>query len=298
MQPVKLIYLVIGGSFLYFGVMGNTVVIIYFGLVRKCRQKYDLLLLILGVADLLASLSNIMVDWVDFLPPFGWKFDGIMCKYILDIGFSTNTFACYVLVLLFYVRYRCIANPINHGITKPRIIIASLVIFIVSILCCIPFMLTKVYKNGICYNEKTAIFGSEDLRNYYVYYLIIHPVGRFFLPLIMMGYCCIQTGICLNSSDNMIISDAVKTRNKRVFRTIVCLVLIFFVSVGTFEVYWFILCINIIHSRQVHRDSIWIGFLASYYLNSSFNVLVYAGYMPHFRRFCYTLLTCCKHKGL
>ena len=290
-------YLVTGGIVLSFGIVGNSAVIFYFGYIRKCEKKYELAILILGIADLIASISNVIVDWVKVVPPYGWKFDGIMCKYITEIGFSTNTFACYALVLLFYVRYCCIIDLTQNNLTKTKIIFASVIIFTLSISSGIVFILSRVYEDGWCYNGDNTIFGGT-WKNYYICIIMIYPIGRFLIPLILMICFYWGTKRCLQRSAATIANEVANQRNKRVLRTIMWLIIVFVVSVGLYEMYVFVRCVDYLTTKKIEWDENFsYSLMPSYYLNSAMNVIVYAGYMPGFRKFYSKILTCCKRKG-
>lgn len=70
MHPGRLAYLIVGGIFLCFVIIGYSVVFFfYFGFLKKCKSKYDLLLFILGSVDFMASVGNLLVDSIGKLSP-------------------------------------------------------------------------------------------------------------------------------------------------------------------------------------------------------------------------------------
>lgn len=296
MHPILHFYLIFGGILLYFGVINNAFVIIYFGFVRKVKKTYELAILILGIADFLTATSNIMVGWINTVPPRGWKFDKIMCKYVIDLLFSMNTFASYALVILFYVRYRCIADSFGKQLSKMKIIIASFVFFALSLLSGVFFLMSKVYKKGKCYNDNNDIFGGT-WRNYFIYYIMVVPFARFVLPISLMFYCIYQTKKYLDKASSRMQNEVIDKRNRRILKTTIWLTVIFLVSTGAYNMYILVRCVDILTGMKINFDRyVTYSIMPSYFLNSSVNVIIYAGYMPDFRKFCYKIFSCLKQK--
>lgn len=155
------IYFIVGGIFAVTGVCGNLVVIIYFGFYKRCQKNYDLLIFILGIADFLSSISNLLLELINRIPPTNFMMNEIICVYIYPIGLSINTSASYILVAMFYVRYRCIASPMTNKITKLKITAACVVMLVASILAHLPIMITSTYQHGICTKDIAKIFPRQ-----------------------------------------------------------------------------------------------------------------------------------------
>ena len=94
-------YLIFGGALLVFGIFGNLIVIFYFGIIKKSKKKYELLILLLGIADFLAALANFLFEWLYMLWS-QWEFDEFTCKYLANIVGSINITSCWILAGMFY----------------------------------------------------------------------------------------------------------------------------------------------------------------------------------------------------
>lgn len=282
----SLTYYIPAGFFLIFGVFGNVLVILHFAFIKKCKKNFQLLIVILAFADFFATLSHLLGEWLTFLledvdielPHKKWH------SYPTQIAFSTLTASSYILVQLSYERYRAVAHPFNRSFTKMKIILTSFAIFIVCILCSIPFMIS---------GHKII----DTVTKSFVYIGVINFGGRFLLPMILMTLFYFLTKRCLRRSANAIQNGVIKKRNDRVLRTIMWLILAFAFSMGIYESLFFLQNADSLIRKQFKVDK-WENMyasnliLATRYLNNAINVVVYAGLMPDFRKFCLKLFTC------
>lgn len=297
MDPDVLMYLILGGIILCFGVFGNGIVIFYFGFIRKCNNTNELLMFLLGITDFVASISNLMYDWSYKINPFGWKYDLFNCKYIQNFTFSFNKSSCYVLALMFYVRYRCVSDLLSskRQITKKKIVVTWLVLLLISFAIRVPSMLGKKFNGVHCKTDYTVVFGNKS--NYLIYRLVMYPIARLLLPLVCMVYCYCRTKRYLKLSGAALNNDSVNKRNKRILRTILFLAVLFVISVAPIEIYLFIIKLSELTHLNIELNPFISSFFSAfYYLNSSINVVIYAGLIGNFRRFCYKLICCCEKR--
>ena len=287
--PIYDLYVISVGSFLSFGLVGNSIVIIYFGFVRKCKKNYELLIMILGISDFLASLGNFVFTWsIIVKPSHKWKLGGIMCNHPRQILLSTNESTSYILAMMFYVRYRCIADPLSNKITKLKIIVVSLIIFGIAILLRVPTMFRK-FDGFACFTNIKEVFGSRS--NAIFYAIMRHCVLRFFVPFIAMICWCYQTKKSLQKAAVTLNNEMINARNKRVLKTTIALLAVFGVSVGIAEFSRFCYLIKIARNEvSVNDVKIFSNIFILFFINSSVNVIVYAGFMPEFRKFCYKVI--------
>lgn len=296
MQVTVWIFLIFGGLLLIAGVFGNALVILYFGFRIRCRKNHHLFLLILGIADFLASLSNFMFEWPGFIPSNSWRFGAIGCTYVWPIGISINTTACYILVAMFYARYRSIVDPVNNRITKKKIIVSSLVILGGSLVIHVPLVVGMVYKNGYCYFDYIGVFRNNI--NYELYRVLAIFVVRFLIPAVVMSLLFYQIKKCLSNTAAQFKNEIVNKRNARVTRTLLSLIIVFVVSVGLCQ---FLTLFQAIVVFSNWKDGVWWKIewymklfhclSAFYYLNYAVNFFIYACDMPKFRMFlssCYS----------
>lgn len=289
---VVLTHLICGGIILSIGVAGNCLVVFYFGFIRKCQRRYELLLFLLGVFDCFASLSNFRYTWSMLLnPTLKIKLVHIGCKYTSQISWSMNEAACYMLAAMFYVRYRSIVKPLeSQKITKTKIVILALIIFVCAILCRVPFIVNT--DEETCFTNKNSIFDRMD---HLVYELSILSLCRFLFPLFITLYCCCRLRCCLQRSAVALNNKTVNKRNKRVLRAFLWLTLVFVLSIGVTECLRFFKNVKLLtNTNKLSATDInaYYILMPLFYLNSSINVVVYAGYMPKFRKFCYKFVTC------
>lgn len=288
----ELIHVVVGGTILCFGISGNVVVILYFGVIRRCKKNYDLLIFILGITDFLSCVTNFLYRWPMFHPVIRKKVTSEVFCYSSFIRPLTNKSSCYVLALVFYVRYRTLSRPLTNQITKGKILIAIVMLIMLALAACVPFVLTRKYNGYDCYQDM-ALFGP--IKNFTILKILICTIGRFLIPLFIMIYCVYHSRQHLQKSNFTWKNNVVITkRNDRALRTLVWLIIIFIVSVGSYECVFLYFVPDLIQDRPFSRNEKFVRVVLDvlFYLNSSINVIIYAGYGAKFRAFCYRLFQC------
>lgn len=280
-QSAILIHGIIGAIILSVGIIGNSIVIYFFGCVKKCKKNYELLIMILGVVDFLTCLSNFSFEW--YQETISWPkiiSDNVLYKVFGKLAMSVNLAACYVLLLMFYVRYQNIVDPVGNKMTKLKIVVVSLFIFSVCVAVYVPIGLDE---------------GLGPFPHLVWYTLTIFVFCRVIIPVTLMTYCYYSTMVYLQRSAVTLNNEMVNKRNKRVLRTILWLMILFVASVGIlgiWELYYFLKRSYFICSFTDTFSHYVISVLL--YMNSALNVFIYAGYMADFRKFCNGVLICFK----
>ena len=98
-----LLYVVVGSI----GVAGNIVVCYILGFKQKCKRHFDVLLISLAIADLMALISGTMTMIGDLMGDLKrWYFGGLMCKLLPSMSPITLFASSWTLAVISYDRFR------------------------------------------------------------------------------------------------------------------------------------------------------------------------------------------------
>lgn len=275
-QP-QWLYVIFGGFLLIDAVIGNIVVVAYFLFKRKCKRDYELLIVFIAIADLISSISNLVFEWSSYtFPPSTAHWCRTVCKYIKTIGDSADTFATYILVMMFCIRYRCM----NNRIKKLKIAILSLAIYAVAYTVH-AFVFYLNTNRGYCSvpTKEVTYINSIVVLGWFVRYLCPMACMIYFIYYIYKN-----TTLRTTTSTTEEIE-----RDKRILKTLFWLAITFIVSVGPHEISNFF-------QNQSGGDSnnvslvYFLSFIHSLqYLQNAIKVIIYLLYVKKFRLFCRNL---------
>ena len=135
-----------------FGTIGNSLVIYVFGYtIKKPRSKQERLILLLGIVDLIASVTNpFLFIYLTLKQYKAWDFGAVGCKILPMIGpVATNLSAGILLIMAIY-RDRSIVSPFKYPFKISTIYIAVVAALILSILAYFYYAWYLTIKNGAC----------------------------------------------------------------------------------------------------------------------------------------------------
>lgn len=123
-----------------FGLIGNSLVIRYFGFKSNQRRLYHIYLIHLAVADLISSTVTPVYFIYGIVNNNIWRFGEVSCTIISATGPLTVNVSAWLLVSIAHERYRGIYSPLKLRMTKLRIHMTVGCIWIVSLIIFIPYM--------------------------------------------------------------------------------------------------------------------------------------------------------------
>ena len=147
----------------FIGVVGNLLVCYNFGYKRRHRRSTtETLMLILGIVDFFASITNpaLFTYWI--LTKYSrWDFGVIGCKLIPPLGPFTSTLSALIIIIICIDRYRAIVTPFKgrFRLKQIAVFIAVAVIFSISSQIHYGYHLTISQKYGTCLVPEVQAYG-------------------------------------------------------------------------------------------------------------------------------------------
>lgn len=300
---------------LILGLIGNGLVIYYFGFKKRNRQLFDFYILNLGLADLIASTVTSIHYLYNIIMANYWLMGVFMCKTISVIGPLTVNVSAWIVTSIALERCRGITKPFQRC-TKFKIRVFMLVIWIVSALTLIPYIQWIDVKDYKC----SPYWKSS---HYEFTYSVVTLVVQSIIPTCTMCYIFLTikkvvvhrnrnltvlytkshsshgdaTNLTLPILDNLnSIEQRSAKKNRRMFIML------------SFTLFIFILCslpYNIFYSTSLYLVKIrnnydielidtlttvneWLSLIVV--MNSSMNFFIYAGMDDGFKTFCKRLI--------
>lgn len=123
-----------------FGLVGNLLVIRYFGFKSKHSRLYHTYLIHLAIADFISSTITPAYFIYGIVNNNIWHYGQVSCTIISATGPLTVNVSAWLLVSIAYERYRGIYSPFKPRMTKLRIHITVACTWIISAVALIPYM--------------------------------------------------------------------------------------------------------------------------------------------------------------
>lgn len=123
-----------------FGMIGNILVIRYFGFYLKRGSTYNIYLIHLAIADLISSTVTPIQSVYAVFSGNIWHLGPISCTIVSIIGPLTVNVSAWVLGSIAFERYRGIVKPFKPRWTKFRIHLMVGIIWFLSLISLIPYM--------------------------------------------------------------------------------------------------------------------------------------------------------------
>ncbi|VDP23101.1 unnamed protein product [Schistosoma margrebowiei] len=182
-------------------VIGNLLVVLAIGLVKKLRTPSNFLIVSLAVSDLLVGLLVQPLATLRELYGY-WPFGEGMCDMFISFDVLMCTASILNLCAISIDRYLAITRPLRYAAkrTPKRMMIMILIVWLFSALISIPpmFGFKEPFVTGLCEYSSNII------------YQIYATCGAFYIPLIVM---LILYGRILILARNMAHADAKQQRS-------------------------------------------------------------------------------------
>ena len=262
-----------------FGSIGNILIILYYGFYKKRKALYHIYLINLAVADLICSVfypvgyvSSTFTTWfmnLHIIPRI----------LIYAISPLTVNVSAWIIVSIAYERYRGIVTPYKPRLTKVRIHIMVLVIWLTSIINIIHNILAAEYGTGCS--------TSANCNKYYKFAsAIVILISQSIFPIVFLAFAV--NGILNAFNKGVKMQTKASSSNKKQKRTIRILIVTLFVfTVCTLPYNIYSAVVVFMNGKGLIELQIWLTVLLI--SNSVMNCWIYAGMDIAFRRYCFSL---------
>lgn len=283
-------YGIIGGFLIFTGIIGNALIIVYFGFKEKKRTSYNLFILLLAITDLVGSISYLagLTHYV----VGRWSFGSVACKLVAPLGSLCLGISSFLIMGMAYERCRGITKPLSvRKIKRKHVYLYFLFASIGWLVYRIPYLLAYDNCHDKCQIYSIYFFTPDQI----MAYVVIEQVGKFIFPWILMSYFYYQIRKALQYRENSVQNTTALRHNKAALRTLRVLIISFMICVGVWSFFSMILYYVILYGTVRNGGTTLHVILSTVFqcfvfLNNVVNCFVYAGYMKDFRRFLKKLL--------
>lgn len=261
------VYGLIGSLLQVIALIGNSLIIVFFGFKKRRKTPYSIFILALAVSDLTGAFMCL----VTVLQLFIFKFP-YLCFITSGLIQLCLGISAFLVVGMSYERYRGITKPINSRKPKKKhVVIYCVLVCIGWLVYGIPVYIPMIDDLSIC---------TYDIRELRLYYLVSVIFVKSIIPSILMWFFYFNTKQSLKQHQQSIESITAFRRNVAVLKTLKLLIIFFeiFVVIPSF-----LPPVNIILIRTYGIKKIWNYLLdvaseGSPVINNIVNCFVYAGY--------------------
>ncbi|XP_060784970.1 C-X-C chemokine receptor type 1 [Neoarius graeffei] len=202
----------------FFGLMGNSVVMIAVWTMKTHRTSTDIYLMHLAIADLLFSLT--LPFWAVYIHESNWIFGTFLCKLLSGVQEVAFYSCVFLLACISIDRYMAIVKATQFLSKQHHVVrIVCFSVWLGATVLSIPIIIQReaLQINGFmfCYENNTA----EIVDSWRLGLRIVHHVLGFFFPLLVMLFCYGYTVGTLFRSRN--------SQKHKAMRVILCVVLAF-----------------------------------------------------------------------
>ena len=136
LSVLEVIVIVIFAIVFCFGTIGNSLVIYIFGYtIKKPRSKQERLVLLLGIVDLIASITNpFLFIYLTFSDYQRCKFGNVACKALILTGPIATNFSGAIIVIMAVCRDRSIVSPFKKDFQTRTLYKSVVLALILSVL--------------------------------------------------------------------------------------------------------------------------------------------------------------------
>ncbi|XP_069505489.1 relaxin-3 receptor 1-like [Ambystoma mexicanum] len=213
------------------GVVGNLLVLLLlYSRHRRKMSTVTFFVLNLAVTDFQFVLT--LPFWAaDTAMDFSWPFGRVMCKLISSVSTMNMYASVFFLTAMAVARYCSVALPmqVNEGSSRRLSKVASLLIWVVSILVTLPhaiFSTTEVISD-----EELCLVKFPEVKNMDPQFLLgLYQIQKvllgFLIPLIIISACYL---LLLKSLNRLKVSNSNSKRRSKVTKSVTIVVLSFFI---------------------------------------------------------------------
>ena len=267
----------------FVGIAGNSLVIIIVKKTPLMQTTTNLLLANLAVADLLALIGSIPNEILLQLQHPTGALGTYLCVFVSTGNTTVTCFFVSILVLavLAIERFNGVVKPFdsNRALTKRKVALAVVVIWVISMACTIPLFI------GTRYNPETGWCESTWNNTAILIYVSFVFVGFFLLSFIVISfsYSCVIRELYFkqeraSESQSQSLKENDTCSKKRVVKLLLLVTGVFGLSFGTFGV-----CRFLFETDRINSIAYNISVLLLY-STCSVNPLIYAFQSPNYHK--------------
>ncbi|XP_066918333.1 probable G-protein coupled receptor 34 [Clytia hemisphaerica] len=251
----------------FLGIIGNAVVLFTF-LKKRHRTVFEKRLVLLAIVDLVSSLCVPSLFIYGTLTHFhAPHLTEPVCKIWLSLFPMSVTISQALLVFISFERYHRIQKPFQRPY---QIKYVFLPILVISVALVSPYTYTL---KDFC--------RTQDMTYHKIY--VILNVARDIISVLAMLYFNYRTGNCLNQNqDSICVSNHSNLKSKRIFRTLLKMVVVFTILVTPVDFYQFSV-LNLMSSFPPYLNQVNTMLVVLQMFNSVANILIYSISDQNFR---------------
>ncbi|XP_065061353.1 neuromedin-K receptor-like isoform X2 [Rhopilema esculentum] len=221
-----------------FGISGNIAVCYILGIKKKRKRRFDILLISLAFADLLALISGSVTMIGDLAGDLShWYFGSFLCQLLPSIAPVTLFVSSWTLVVISFDRYQVMRRRRRAELSLRVIALQLAAVWILAVSMTFPYMVGSQYENSQCL---TVPLWPPHPWVMYVGFWIITGWG---VPLLMIGifYCLVLRSLSngLSEGCHLTILQKRLKRNKDILSMFIVIVCVFFLLTTPYAAFYF-----------------------------------------------------------
>ena len=244
----------------FLGIIGNVIVLFTF-LKKRHRTVFEKRLVLLAIVDLVSSLCVPSLFIYGTLTHFhAPHLTEPVCKIWLSLFPMSVTISQALLVFISFERYHRIQKPFQRPY---RIKFVFLAILLFSMALVSPYTYTL---KDFCRTQNVT---------YHKVYVILNVV-RDVISVLAMLYFNYRTGYCLHrNQDSICVSNHSNLKSKRIFRTLLKMVVVFTILVTPVDFYQFCV-LNLMSTFPPYLNQVNTMLVVLQMFNSVANIMIYS----------------------
>lgn len=277
-----LCFYIIGSVVIVLGLLGNSLVIVYFGFKEK-KTPYNIFILLLAISDLSGTISSLLLLVLFILADYNSSVDlpGV-CMIMRPVVENFLGVSSFLVLGMSYERFRGITKPINSRRTRlTHVVNYSILISIAWALFGIP-----LYKPTAYYHSNCMVIFPDTWFIYSVAVVFVKSI----LPSVLIGYFYFQIKKTLKQQQqHNFKTTAIFRRNTTALRTLRTLTICFEVFVVIPSILPPLSNKAILGRKEIWEYVVDAAATGLPLVNNAVNCFVYAGYDGEFRGFLLAL---------
>lgn len=289
------LYAIFGGTIILTGIIGNALVIVYFGFKEKRKASYDTFITLLAISDF-AGCILVFAQWLEVIA-FHLPFSFESCSLLLTLSSWCVCVSSYLIMGMAFERYRGITRPLSKKIHRKHVYFYCLVVCIGWTLYGMPAFLVYSTRGEQCtYHGGIGFFSADE----HFAYIVVFGTIRDVIPLHLMVFIYVKIRRELKKHEVLLETATTSRRNRTALKTLKMLILSFIICVS------FSGGVNAailgIFTYFPAIYSPWMRTLIAFQtcvlsLNNAVNCFVYAGYRKNFRTYLLALFRVRTQRG-
>ena len=289
------------------GLVGNSIVVYFFGFKLKKFSSFRWFVIQLAIVDAICCFVSPIQLLYTLFAFYEWKLGDVTCKLSALIGPVSVNVSSWILCAIAYERYRAIVHPLKERFSRRKINCICALIWLGSFGIFIPYSLSVKVENEVCISNWNS--SAQELTMAVIILLIqsMVPISilLFFFLRIRISMKNKRRKSCENDKrdENLLAPKSVslktniKARDKVTVNALLIAVVTFItcslpynmfyvISVYMIQYHYTMAEFNKFHSTYA-RLNLWLSLVLL--SNSVMNYFIYAGNFRSFRRFVFRI---------